>query len=382
MKLFIPHVRYTLDEAQSHGVLHNLSPAIRTDMAITIIEASRLPGLEWKRFAIRQSEQIIDDSANNYLQSRIAEMKCLIYRVSGDMGQASLALESARPDQIPDQGDRKKIYTSNSGYIVIQRALNHIQIEQLTEAIAALGGWQPTSQPPSTIEKVVIFRKYILLGKILRYQGSFEDSLAHLEMAKHLADGQNCLDFLEDTSDLSCSLADTLLELDDPARGEEYLRIEIERQAPNYTPSLKIALAESLFAQGQFKESGHLCAEVRGLPRLLKVERLRLCIVQAKLSHVEGRYCEAFAHWTGAMAAISRFKLTNGRTTRTILRSMSDPPLVKVIQPGYDVEQRSREQLNTLDQLAVPGGIEHFIPGLRHWEEYLASRKRPRRSRI
>ena len=381
MKLFTPHIQYTLEEVQKCSAVKDMPVAIEADTALSMIEASRFPGLEWKRFAIKQAEQVTSQLHDSYVQSRLAEKKCLLYRLTGNMEQASRAVDSAGLGQVPEQRDSRTIRVA-SGYIAIQRALNHIQLEQLALATDALNAWEPTLQSPSTMEDTVIFRKYIMLGKILRYQGRSKDSLTHLELAKGLADRHRDLTFIEDRGDLAWSLADTFQELDVLTRGEHYIQTEMERLGPDFAPSLKIALAESLFAQGRFTDSDRLCTEARSLSRLLKLERLRLYILQAKLSHVGGRYGEAFDYWTEAMTAVSKFTLTNGHTTRIILLSICDPPLVELMQQGQDVERRSREQLNTLEQLAAPSGIKHWIPGLRQWEGYLTSARRSRHSRM
>jgi hypothetical protein len=71
-----------------------------------------------------------------------------------------------------------------------------------------------------------------MLCKILRYQGRFQDSLTHLELAKGLADRHRDLTFIEDRSDQAWSLADTFQKLDAPTRGEHYIRTEMERLGP------------------------------------------------------------------------------------------------------------------------------------------------------
>jgi hypothetical protein len=155
----------------------------------------------------------------------VLHRECLLYRITGDMDHASHALDKA-PGQSPDQVD-KRLHAS-FGHTAIQSSLNYIQLEHLVEAANVLDAWQPTSHSLSAMEEIVLFRKHIVLGKLLRYQGQFRESLANLETSKRMADQCKETTFLEDGSDLTSSLADTLLELGDPIRAENCLRAEIE----------------------------------------------------------------------------------------------------------------------------------------------------------
>ncbi|OJD25635.1 hypothetical protein ACJ73_02988 [Blastomyces percursus] len=105
-----------------------------------------------------------------------------------------------------------------------------MQVDQLTLATDVLDAWQTLGKIHVAIEKVVLFRNHVILGKILRFQGKFEESLLNLEKSKNLADRCHNLDFDEDRCDLTCNLADTLRELERPVDAEYCLRAEITRQ--------------------------------------------------------------------------------------------------------------------------------------------------------
>lgn len=66
---------------------------------------------------------------------------------------------------------------STIGLMAFQRCLNCIQVEDLSGAKASLESWTPLDQRPSPMESVVVFRKLLMLGKILRFTGAFEESL-------------------------------------------------------------------------------------------------------------------------------------------------------------------------------------------------------------
>ena len=80
------------------------------------------------------------------------------------------------------------------------------------------------------MEQAVQFRIGMLLGRFLRYQGEFVESLAHLKQSRDEAEKRGSLFFDEDLRDLTCNLADTFRELDDPIALEHHFRAEITRR--------------------------------------------------------------------------------------------------------------------------------------------------------
>ncbi|KAH8430072.1 uncharacterized protein LDX57_007743 [Aspergillus melleus] len=195
------------------------------------------------------------------------------------------------------------------------------------------------------MRQVVLFRQHLLLGKILRYRGDFTRSLSHLQRSINIKNTVENLIFLEDASDLVSNLADTYIELDCPDTAEICLRAELERQNPHHA-TLTVALAESMFAQEKFDEAKALCLTLHPPLKLLKMEKLRLSIVQAKLSHVECQYDAAVNYWTAAMAHLNRFTLACGRTTRIML--LSQRAILR--QQGHpDLERQTSDHLSTLE---------------------------------
>ncbi|PGH03424.1 hypothetical protein AJ80_08672 [Polytolypa hystricis UAMH7299] len=376
MQKLLPHIRHTVLQIRDNEGFHSLASDMRTDIILTLIEASRSPGMSWKRFAIDQAKEVMHGLNDGFLQSCIAQRECILHRITGDIKQAAIDINTAPlASNLPPI--EKKAH-SGSGHTAIQRALNHIQVDELAMATDVLDSWHPLSQAPSTIEEVVLFRKHVLLGKISQYQGRFEESLVHLERSKELADLRRHLFFDEDRLDLMCTLSDTLLELGFPTAAEQTLRSEISRRDKGGTSAgflLKLGLAESLFAQERYREAETICSEAQSQEKLSKMEKLRLAIIRAKLSHISFNWEEAIRYWTEAMHAISQFTLTNGNTTRIILLSICD---ILRQQGNHELELKSRDQLSTLEMLAGSGGARYWIVGLRQWLHHLQPPDKPR----
>ncbi|KPM35473.1 hypothetical protein AK830_g11102 [Neonectria ditissima] len=193
-KLCLPHLRYTLQAIQEG--LENLPEYTRTDLALTLVEACRFPTMKWKEFAIAYAKTVAQGINDEHVRCRISQSKCLLYRLGGDMDQALGSLrECAEAGLSNDEGKRLH---SVHGLTAVQSALNSIQKEELATAEESLEAWTPLSQIASPMEEVVLFRKHMLLGKVLRYAGRFEESLAHLKAAQKLALDKKHLDSDED----------------------------------------------------------------------------------------------------------------------------------------------------------------------------------------
>ncbi|KAF5974095.1 hypothetical protein FBULB1_7927 [Fusarium bulbicola] len=369
-KLFLPHVKYVLQTFHDH--FEYLPAGVRADLVLTLLEASRFPNMAWKRFVVDQAELAALGLEGQYIHSLIAQSRCLLNRISGTMNQTS-CLDDIVQDTAPTTIDNRM--HSIAGQASIQRSLNCIQTEDLSTAKRLLNDWSPLDRTPSSLERVVEFRKNMMLGRILRYQGAFKESLTHLQRAQTTAVQENDLIFDEDFRDLTCDLADTLRELNEPASGECHLRIEITRRDQNGISTgkslLEISLAEALFAQARYREAESICLDVQSRPDLLKLERLRLHITMAKIRHVEFDNDGAFYYWKEAMKDIAKLHMTGGRTTRTILISICDT-LRSHGQTKLMTD--SMNQVALLDGVAKPEGVEYWIAGLRHWSQYLDSR--------
>ncbi|KAL4948712.1 hypothetical protein BDW69DRAFT_88721 [Aspergillus filifer] len=359
--LAISHIRHTFGEARRHCSLKDIAPMVRTDMGLSLIESSRFLNMEWKRFAISQAEELTIGLDDGYTHSCLVQRQCILQRLSGKTDSAFPHL----PDVVSGHSNIR--LHAALGHILIQGAMDHIQRDELSKAVHLLEKWQPVQQP-SAMEYVVLFRQNLIFGKIFRYKGEFLRSLSFLKMARSIAEVTENLIFGEDTCELACNLAETYLELENPTKAEVCLRAEMKRQYSKQ--ALLVVLAEALFAQARFEEVDSLCHSLQPPLKLRKMERLRLSIVQAKLSHARNRFDIAFSYWTEAMENLRLFNLAGGHTTCIILRSQCD---ILRKQGLLELERQSYKQREDLENYAALDGALYWIAGLRHWLKYLDS---------
>lgn len=369
--LFLPHFRHALQAFQSDA--NQLATETKIDLVLTLCEAFRFPGMQWKKFATERARFFACDLADPYLDACIAESQSVVARIAGDARAANRLCDVNRGG--PSPADPRM--QSAIGRTTIQRSLDCIQFDNLPAAEKLLQDWSPCQGSPSPMEDVVLFRKYMLLGKIMRFRGKFNESLQYLHRARETAERQQKdLSFDEDLPVFACELADALRELDDPKSAETHLRTEIARLETegvlSKSSSLELSLAEALFAQGRHEEAEQLALVIDTRVGLLKLEKLRLQITRAKIRHVASDNNGALHYWNKALDAIKHFPLTNGGTTRVIVLSICD------ILGDAVLVQKSGNLVASLDTFARPGGVQYWFAGLRHWSQYLESQDRGR----
>ncbi|KAM5347139.1 hypothetical protein ACJ41O_010144 [Fusarium nematophilum] len=365
IQLFLPHVRRTTGYFQDS--FQEIPTHTRTDLVLTLLEASRFPDMAWRHFAVDQAEAASGGLEDQYLRLCIGQSRSLLGRLSENMEEAVSSLRD-----LPVEGSDKRTHAA-IGLANFQRCLNSSQVEDHATARKVLEDWDYLDENPSPMERVVCFRKHMLLGRLLRYQGEFRDSLKHFEMARKATEQHSEIILDEELRDFTCDLADTLRELDDPATGERLLRAEIARRKENPSPFFgrswpELSLAETLFAQEKFKEAEEICLDIQSRPNHLKFTKLRLNIILAKIRHVNSDLEAALSCWSEAMEAMQKFPFVSGRVARIITMSIADI----LDAQGHNWVARESPRRGSVD--VKPEGIRYWIAGFRHWADYLQSR--------
>jgi tetratricopeptide (TPR) repeat protein len=329
--------------------------------------------MAWKYFTIGQAELAAGRLKDTHLRLCIGQTKAVLGRLSGNMDEATSSLQDFVSND-PAAAVNKRV-RCEVGVAIIQRALNCIQVADLSTAQSLLEDWNPLGDDPSPLEKVLGFRKHSLLGRVMRLQGNFGNALRLLKMAYQASQEPSELVFDEDLRDMTCDLADTLRELDETVTGEAYLRTEIIRRTERPDPLrgkslLELALAEALFAQERYGEAAEICADIETRTSLLKYERLRVYVILAKLSHIRSDFEVALSRWSEAMQALQDFSLVDGQVQTIISTSIADV----LDAQGHNWLTRESPRKASLTELAKPQGVPHWIAGFRQWAEYLHSR--------
>lgn len=110
---------------------------------MTLLEASRLPKLSWKHFALDEAAILSKELSNWEIDCRIAQSRAVLTRITGQVDQAFACLNATR--EMPSNADQMS--HSVLGQEILQRALNSIQVERLQEARELLDSWKPLTLP-------------------------------------------------------------------------------------------------------------------------------------------------------------------------------------------------------------------------------------------
>uniref|UniRef100_A0A1Y1LRL0 MalT-like TPR region domain-containing protein n=1 Tax=Photinus pyralis TaxID=7054 RepID=A0A1Y1LRL0_PHOPY len=357
-----PHIIHTLNAVRDCDGYESVPLDYMTGLVSALTEASRFSGLKWKRTMITEARKILSHSSNDYLELLIVQREVLLDRLSKEPA-TTVTLNQ-------DLNNDRRTHAA-SGSAIIQEALNHFQNEELSLALSTMNKWSPMQDPVSTLENIIIFRINILRGKILRYQGKFEDAVQSLRLSQDLIKAHKEIYFDEDIGDLISELADTLQELGDFAHSEALLRTQLSQDnTPATKVILQLSLTECLFAQQNVAGAEVYYADLKKCDTMTKMARLRLCIIAAKLCHVQSNLTDAFAWWTEALQAINKFPPTSGNATCIIYLSLCD---VLKRQGQKDLEQSSLIELAKLQSLSSHAEAKYWIAGLRRWHEYISS---------
>ncbi len=362
----LPHLQHTFKEFEDWDGLKILSQAAKTDLILSLVEASRFSNIEWKRCAIALAKKGLQQVGDYYLHACVAHRDSTICRILGDTDHSALALSSFAFDNCQHKFSPRM--NTELGWLALQSAINHIHNEELPKAIRELRTWQPLSAAsPSKAERIVLYHTNIWQGRALRYQGQFSESLICLQKADL---GSKHEESLEDARPgFICDLGDVYCELGNSSYAEHLLDKEMKRLDDRGAKNskdwylLQLSRAESLMGQERFEEAEALCLEIQPYPRLSKLDSLRLSIFFGRIYHQRSDWSNARHYWTKALSDIYKFPLVNGHTTKAILHSMKE---VLLREGNLEWSSKYNDQINKM-KVIKPGGCEYWIPGLGRW---------------
>ncbi len=365
-KLQLPHLQHTLREFAVEENLKTLSNAAQTLVILSLVEASRFSSPDWKRQAIAIAKKCLYHVDGSYPHACVAQRESMICRVHKKDIDPALALSSFVYDDC--QHELSPRMNAELGQLALQSAINHVQNEDLSEALKKLRTWQPMDvKSLSKAERIVLYHLTIWEGKILRYQGHFTDSFRCFQKALVQCDHESSL---EDARPSSIrDLGDAYCELEKPQAAECILKEEFGRLGDRGAENskdwnlLQLSYVESLMGQGRLQEAEALCLKIQPSPSLSKLDSLRLLTLFGRIYYEQSVWDSAFTYWNKALAAVREHPFVNGHTTVAILHSTKEV----LFQLGQDELRRTTEnQINEI-QIIKPDGCKHWIPGLERW---------------
>ena len=369
--MLLPYLQHILKEFEDLTALQILSDTAKSDLILTLVEASQFSDIEWKRRAIALAKMALPLIDDPYVQACVFRRDFKIRRIEGDQDFLVLAQDHLANNSL--QHNTGPMMNAELGHLTLQISIDLVQKEELAQASEYLRKWQP-SRPnsPSKAEQIVSHELAIWRGKVLRYQGDLQASLTCLQQVS--SEIEHEVLYGDIRSQLACNLGDVYCELGQPADAERLLNQAIERLNNQGLENsvnwhlLQLSRAESLFGQGKFTAAEVLCLKIRSSPRLNKFGGLYLSTLLARLYHTQSNWTEAFKHWGEALRKISDYPLINADTSRIILQSQEH---VLSNQNNLELVKETQKQIIALKKNVRPNGNKYWIPGLRQWYSHL-----------
>ena len=298
-------------------------------MLSTLIAASRFSNKSWKREVISQAKKISEEVDGGYLRLWLFRRESEILRMTGKDPKSNDMMESlvnaislACQDKTHD-GDAR--WNAEIGGLIHSYAENLIQGDNLESARHELAKWAPLN-PTSTssIERIVARSFKCSLGRILNFQGHFQEALDILLPTFQESDTD---DFWEGSGwwlVLLCNLAVIYIELDRAAEAAELVAPRLERMAQRGTQNisigcrLQLVLAESLIRRHMYDQAEEVVLKLNAFVEAITdpdmfVKRFifGICSILARIAHFRSRWEEALDLWDKTSKALEGLGATD-----------------------------------------------------------------------
>ncbi len=276
-------------------------------VAEVLLAASHFLDIPWKFKALETVKAIMADEPADYLQTwaNLREHTVTGLKIGTEIKESAIFFV--------EHGQIDARSNALYGQLILVYVANKIRWNKLYHARSVLDRFSSlNSNSPSTMERLVLKQKEFTIGKIYRYQGDF---LLARERLTPLPNDDSKLDGVTGRSRIS-HLAGVLCELGEPRRAQMLLceEIEIMKKIDMLDVSrgrcLRLSLAETLLHQGSRKEAEDIYL---GLKEVIEdfpnssfvtgIEKLRLWMGLARVSHLNHSYSEALTNWTKALRA-------------------------------------------------------------------------------
>lgn len=288
-----------------------------------LLAASRFSFTPWKREAITRVKILLQDDTDWYMLAQTAHRESSLSRMLGNLSDSNQTLESFVHSTVFPGLDRgleaDARWNAQRGDLVISFAENLIQAGDLTAAKQELCEWNPIdSASPSTIERIVLRSKNITMGKVLRYEGRFQDALLHLQEVLRESERD---DFYEGTGwhrVLISNVADLLCEVGRPAEARALLTPELQRMTDQNCQDLssgrrlQLSLIESFIECGMYDQAEKYCFKLSNIyqaidnPDVLSIRgKFRVWSSLARTYHLRSCWNEALDNWLQALGVLS-----------------------------------------------------------------------------
>ena len=294
---------------------------LHREVAVTSIVASRFSDKAWKVECIARATKALKATDDSETNAMLAYRESSLLRMSGDIEISKRRLKQCEQLQALSRDNTPKVttakYNAQRSDLIISFAENLICQHEFKDAIELLKQWEPMHPPaPSTLEGIALRARNITLGKVLRYQGHFNDALKLFEAA---LEGSLSDNFFEGSGwyrVMLSNLAELYCELGQPEKGEKLLQKELEPMIRNQTQNiatgrrLRLSLAETFIQMDRFETGKSLLLQLENLYHqegyaafTAKIYLFQVYIGMARIHHRQSNWNDALKYWRLALTS-------------------------------------------------------------------------------
>ena len=347
-----------------------LSLPIKRKVVEVLLAASYFLDLSWKAKALEAVKAIIADEPADYLQMWANLRECTLTGLEIGSKIKESAIQYEPHGQIDVRSNA--LY----GQLILSYAANKIRCNKLDHARSMLDRFSPLNNDrPSTMERLVLKKKEVTIGRIDRYQGKFQLARERLTPSR---DEDAKLDGVTGRSRIS-HLACVLCELGEPRKAQMLLCQEIKimeklgSQDISSGRSLRLSLAEALLQQESLKEAEDIYLRLKEVIEdcpnpnfVVGIQKLRLWMGLARVSHLKRSWSDALTKWEKALRASEDCNWKAGFNEMVVRYSISH---VKSI---LGERENSESHIKRADELYRREGRQFWLTGLgTYWLDFV-----------
>ena len=318
----MPHVERVFKVVEEVQHTPAFTRAVRNEFVSMLVASSRFTSMSWKRKAISRAKQLFSPETEGYLRAWTACRESSLLRMLGKRTESNETLETyIHATTVPDSALQIQIdarWNAYQGDLIISYAQNLIQDLDLATAKKELYAWNPLDpSTPSALERITLRGRNTTLGKILRYEGHFEEALQFLEDQLQESEADNFYEgtgwrrvMLSEVSDLYC-------ELKRPSDATALLEPELKKMTNRGVENigvgrrLQLALVESFIGREIWETAESrlltLKAVFEAMPDPDVTYRkavFRIWASLARIAHHNGQWDKSLSHWEQALQAL------------------------------------------------------------------------------
>jgi tetratricopeptide (TPR) repeat protein len=359
-----------------------------------LVTASVFSDTPWKKETIDRAKKLLEGEDGQCHLALVAQRESALLRMYGNTEGSNQALEQFLHNAMMNENEPHGVspmLNARRGGLLLSYARNLTFDGQTSKATLELESWNPLDpEKPSTMERIHALRRDTALARILREQGIFDRALHCLQqILKQNQDDEDLYDNEGWRRGIQAIVADLHCELGQFMEADQAVRHEIEylagREELNISNGrlMQLSLAESYVLRGMWAAAEDLLQNLKGVftvrvdPDLITLTGLfRVWYAFARISHMQGRWKEAYKYWHEALRVGDGCKWKD-YPLNIVWVSLADVCReLKKWDESYEFEKKGRESLARCERKYWMVGIGTY------WLEHVNRRMAPRLGRV